>query len=134
MTDDVDDADMTDGVADGADGPSGALGDEPAPKGLSLRGLRVVYRAAGGASVTAVDGVDLDVAAGEVVAVPVLRPIFRWGLAAVGALGMALLILKTVFNVGSYAAGNDGTPARVAILLLAMLFGAAVGWFGAAGY
>ena len=32
-------------------------------------------------------------AAGEVVAVPVLRPIFRWGLAAVGALGMALLIL-----------------------------------------
>lgn len=69
-------------------------------------------------------------AAGEVVAVPVLRPIFRWGLAAVGALGMALLILKTVFNVGSYAAGNDGTPARVAILLLAMLFGAAVGWFG----
>lgn len=70
-------------------------------------------------------------AAGEVVAVPVLRPLFRWGLAAVGALGMALLILKTVFNVGSYAAGNDGTPARVAILLLAMLFGAAVGWFGA---
>ena len=70
-------------------------------------------------------------AAGETVAVPVLRPIFRWGLAAVGALGMALLILKTVFNVGSYAAGNDGTPARVAILLLAMLFGAAVGWFGA---
>lgn len=69
-------------------------------------------------------------AAGEVVAVPVLRPIFRWGLAAVGALGMALLILKTVFNVGSYAAGNDGTPARVAILLLAMLFGAAVGWGG----
>ena len=70
-------------------------------------------------------------AAGEVVAVPVLRPIFRWGLAAVGALGMALLILKTVFNVGSYAAGNGSTPARVAILLLAMLFGAAVGWFGA---
>lgn len=70
-------------------------------------------------------------AAGEVVAVPVLRPIFRWGLAAVGALGMALLILKTVFNVGSYAAGNDGTPANVAFLLLAMLFGAAVGWFGA---
>ena len=70
-------------------------------------------------------------AAGEVVAVPVLRPLFRWGLAAVGSLGMALLILKTVFNVGSYAAGNGGTPARVAILLLAMLFGAAVGWFGA---
>ena len=70
-------------------------------------------------------------AAGEVVAVPVLRPIFRWGLAAVGSLGMALLTLKTVFNVGSYAAGNGSTPARVAILLLAMLFGAAVGWFGA---
>ena len=64
----TDDADMTDGVADGADGPSGALGDEPAPEGLSLRGLRVVYRAAGGASVTAVDGVDLDVARGRTVA------------------------------------------------------------------
>lgn len=70
-------------------------------------------------------------AAGEVVAVPVLRPRFRWGLAAVGALGMALLILKTVFAVGAYGAGDRGTPARVAILLLAMLFGAAVGWFGA---
>ena len=64
----TDDADMTDGVADGADGPSGALGDGPAPEGLSLRGLRVVYRAAGGASVTAVDGVDLDVARGRTVA------------------------------------------------------------------
>ncbi len=70
-------------------------------------------------------------AAGETVAVPALRPLFRWGLAAVGALGMALLILKTVFGVGAYGAGNRGTPARVAILLLAMLFGAAVGWFGA---
>lgn len=70
-------------------------------------------------------------AAGEVVAVPVLRPLFRWGLAAVGALGMTLLMLKTVFNVGAYGAGDRGTPARVAILLLAMLFGAAVGWFGA---
>ena len=70
-------------------------------------------------------------AAGEVIAVPVLRPIFRWGFAAVGSLGMALLILKTVFDVGAYGAGNRGTPARVAILLLAMLFGAAVGWFGA---
>ena len=70
-------------------------------------------------------------AAGETVAVPALRPLFRWGLAAVGALGMALLILKIVFDVGAYGAGNRGTPARVAILLLAMLFGAAVGWFGA---
>lgn len=70
-------------------------------------------------------------AAGETVAVPALRPLFRWGLAAVGALGIALLILKTVFDVGAYGAGNRGTPARVAILLLAMLFGAAVGWFGA---
>ena len=67
MTDDVDDADDAD-MTDGADGPSGALGDEPAPEGLSLRGLRVVYRAAGGASVTAVDGVDLDVARGRTVA------------------------------------------------------------------
>ena len=72
-------------------------------------------------------------AAGEVVAVPVLRPLFRWGLAAVGALGMALLMLKTVFNVSSYYVDTNGggTPARMAILLLAMLFGGAVGWFGA---
>lgn len=70
-------------------------------------------------------------AAGEVVAVPVLRPLFRWGLAAVGSLSMALLMLKTVFDVGAYGAGDRGTPARVAILLLVMLFGAAVGWFGA---
>ncbi len=70
-------------------------------------------------------------AAGEVVAVPVLRPLFRWGLAAVGSLSMALLMLKTVFDVGAYGAGDRGTPAKVAILLLAMLFGAAVGWFGA---
>ena len=70
-------------------------------------------------------------AAGETVAVPALRPLFRWGLAAAGSLGMAVLTLKTVFGVGSYAAANGGTPGKVAILLLAMLFGAAVGWFGA---
>ena len=67
MTDDVDDADDAD-MTDGADGPSGALGDEPAPEGLSLRGLRVVYRGTRGAAVTAVDGVDLDVARGRTVA------------------------------------------------------------------
>ena len=76
-------------------------------------------------------------AAGEVVAVPVLRPIFRWGLAAAGSLGMAVLTLKTVFGAGSnifgsyIGEGSVGTPGKVAILLLAMLFGAAVGWFGA---
>ncbi len=77
-------------------------------------------------------------AAGEVVAVPVLRPLFRWGLAAVGAFGMALLMLKTVFNATAYVGavyavdGNGGgTPARVTLLLLAMIFGGAVGWFGA---
>ncbi len=76
-------------------------------------------------------------AAGEIVAVPVLRPIFRWGLAAAGSFGMAVLTLKTVFGAGSnifgsyIGEGSVGTPAKVAILLLAMIFGAAVGWFGA---
>ena len=76
-------------------------------------------------------------AAGETVAVPALRPLFRWGLAAVGSFGMAVLTLKTVFGAGSnifgsyIGEGSVGTPAKVAILLLAMIFGAAVGWFGA---
>ena len=51
--------------AGGGSGPGAASG-EPAPEGLSLRGLRVVYRGTrGGAPVTAVDGVDLDVARGQ---------------------------------------------------------------------
>ena len=54
--------------AAGAGGPGAASGG-PAPEGLSLRGVRVVYRGArGGAPVTAVDGVDLDVARGQTVA------------------------------------------------------------------
>ena len=53
------------GAAGGAGGPAGG----PAPEGLSVRGVRVVYRGArGGAPVTAVDGVDLDVARGQTVA------------------------------------------------------------------
>ena len=53
----------------GGDSGPGAASGEPAPEGLSLRGLRVVYRGArGGAPVTAVDGVDLDVARGQTVA------------------------------------------------------------------
>ena len=58
------------GAAGGAGGPGAAGGaGGPAPEGLSLRGVRVVYRGArGGAPVTAVDGVDLDVARGQTVA------------------------------------------------------------------
>ena len=71
--------------------------------------------------------------AGDVVAVPALRALFRWLLALAGALGMALLMLKTVFNFTDYSwyISGGGTPARIALLLLAMLLGAAVGWFGA---
>ena len=71
--------------------------------------------------------------AGEVVAVPALRLIFRWGLAAAMSLAMALLLLQTVFNyrMNCYALTGGSTPGRLALLLLAMLFGAAVGWFGA---
>ena len=58
------------GAAGGAGGPGAAGGaGGPAPEGLSVRGVRVVYRGArGGAPVTAVDGVDLDVARGQTVA------------------------------------------------------------------
>ena len=53
------------GCGPGAAGGAGG----PAPEGLSVRGVRVVYRGArGGAPVTAVDGVDLDVARGQTVA------------------------------------------------------------------
>lgn len=45
-----------------------AVGLGPAPRGLSLRAVRVTYRAAAGRTVV-LDGVDLDVAPGEVVAV-----------------------------------------------------------------
>ena len=59
--------------AEGAGGPGagrlGAAGSPPLSEGLSVRGLRVVYRGGRGAApVTAVDGVDLDVARGETVA------------------------------------------------------------------
>ena len=59
--------------AEGAGGPGagrlGAAGGPPLSEGLSVRGLRVVYRGGRGAApVTAVDGVDLDVARGETVA------------------------------------------------------------------
>ena len=56
-------------AAVGPAGAAGARGGEPASAGLSLRGLRVVYRGTRGAArVTAVDGVDLDVSRGETVA------------------------------------------------------------------
>ena len=72
-------------------------------------------------------------ATGDVVAVPALRTLFRWGLALAGTFGMALLMLKTIFNFSeyAYALSGGGTPARIALLLFAMMFGAAVGWFGA---
>ena len=59
--------------AEEAGGPGagrlGAAGGPPLSEGLSVRGLRVVYRGGRGAApVTAVDGVDLDVARGETVA------------------------------------------------------------------
>ena len=71
--------------------------------------------------------------AGEVVAIPALRPLFRVALALAVSLGAALLLLKSVFNYsGNYFAGSPGgNPMQVALLLLTMLLGAAVGWFGA---
>ncbi len=89
-------------------------------------------------------------AAGEIVAVPVLRPIFRWGLAAAGSFGMAVLTLKTVFGAGSnifgsyIGEGSVGTP-RVfdrhwkglgvfCALLCALVIGGELDMFGVERY
>ena len=54
------------GRGSGAAGPAGETVSSPA---VEVRGLRKVYRGGGGSELTVLEGVDLDVAAGEAVAV-----------------------------------------------------------------
>jgi len=68
--------------------------------------------------------------AGEVVAVPALRPVFRWCMAAALALTTGLLTLDSGFGFTGYSSANSSFH-RTVILLLLMLLGSFLGWFGA---
>lgn len=64
--------------------------------------------------------------AGDVVAVPVLKPVFRWCLALAAALGFAACVLALTFS----GLKNAGTR-EVAVLALTLLLGGFAGWFAA---
>lgn len=68
--------------------------------------------------------------AGDVVAVPALRKLFRWAAAFAVALSAGLMALQTVFGFSGYDRPG-GSPGQVALLLVLMILGALVGWFGA---
>ena len=70
--------------------------------------------------------------AGETVAVPFLKKLFPWCAALAGALTLGLLALKSVFGFTGYLAPTGSLP-RVLTLLVCMLLGAFLGWFGAHG-
>ena len=70
--------------------------------------------------------------AGETVAVPFLKRLFPWCASLAGALTMGLLALKLVFGFTGYLSPTGSLP-RVLTLLLCMLLGAFLGWFGANG-
>lgn len=64
--------------------------------------------------------------AGDVVAVPVLKPVFRWCLALAAALGFAACVLALTFS----GLKNAGIR-EVAVLGLTLLLGGFAGWFAA---
>lgn len=70
--------------------------------------------------------------AGETVAVPFLKKLFPWCAALAGALTMGLMAMKLVFGFTGYMSPTGSLP-RVLTLLLCMLLGAFLGWFGANG-
>lgn len=67
--------------------------------------------------------------AGDTVAVRVLRPVFRWCLAL--ACALALGCLMHVILISGYGGSNSGTMPYMLVLLLFMLVGGVIGWFGA---
>ena len=69
-------------------------------------------------------------AAGDVIAVKAMRPLFRIGAALLGVCGAGLLLLRTVYGYSGYYAVTGSLP-RVALLLFVMLLGGFIGWFGA---
>ena len=70
--------------------------------------------------------------AGAVVAVPSLRKLFRWGAAAALALSAGLMTLQVIFGYSGYDSPG-GNPGKIVLLLLLMLLGGFVGWFGSQG-
>lgn len=70
--------------------------------------------------------------AGETVAVPFLKKLFPWCAALAGALTMGLMAMKLVFGFTGFLSPTGSLP-RVLTLLLCMLLGAFIGWFGASG-
>lgn len=69
-------------------------------------------------------------AAGDVIAVTALRPLFRAAAALVGVCGAGLLLLRNIYGYSGYYAVTGSLP-RVALLLFVMLLGGFFGWFGA---
>ena len=67
--------------------------------------------------------------AGDTVAIRVLRPVFRWCLAL--ACALALGCLMHVILIGYRGSNNSGTLPHMLVLLLFMLIGGVIGWFGA---
>ncbi len=65
--------------------------------------------------------------AGDVVAIPILKPLFRWCLALAGTLGVGGGVYYLT-HTGTYVAG---TWPHTLLLLALMLAGGFVGWFGA---
>ena len=71
-------------------------------------------------------------AAGETVAVPFLKKLFPWCAAPAGALTLGLAALKEIFGFTGFYTVTGSFP-RVMALLVIMLIGALIGWFGAYG-
>ena len=69
-------------------------------------------------------------AAGDVIAVRLLRPAFRVGAALAAGCAGGMLLLRTVFGYTGYYAGNGSGP-KVLLLFFMLLLGGFVGWFGA---
>ena len=70
--------------------------------------------------------------AGAVVAVPWLRNAFCWCAALAGAFTLGFAALRLVFGYSGYISVGGSFP-RAMLLLLIMLLGAFLGWFGARG-
>ena len=66
--------------------------------------------------------------AGDVVAVEVLKPVFRWCMALGCALCLAALFC-TLFWENGHFHDSHGTPLGLAFVIVTMLIGALIGWF-----
>ena len=69
---------------------------------------------------------------GAAVAVPWLRDAFCWGAALAGSFTLGYFTLRLVFGYSGYNSVGGDLP-RALLLLLVMMVGAFIGWFGARG-